>query len=151
MKDRGRPLRLFLDAGVVIEGCTGAWGAAKGVAILVTQRQRYTVVLAEQIEREVERAMARKSAALPAPQARALAADIAGWLARVRVERHPAPPAEIVQHYVPILLPAPRHINDLPAVLSTNRAHWNDAVADRTGLRIVTPQAFLATLSPLGP
>ena len=149
----------MLDSGVIIEGCASRWGAAKATIILATQRQRYTVVLAEQIEREVARAVARKLAALPPEQARAFAEDIAGWFARVRLERQPAPDAEAIGRAAPQLLPALRHVNDLPAVvaalearsdwvISRNRAHWNEALATRTGLRIVTPATFLARLSP---
>jgi hypothetical protein len=56
-------------------------------------------------------------------------------------------------------MPALRHLNDLPAVvaamearpdwvISTNRAHWNDDLAARSGLRIAAPQDFLLALSP---
>ena len=44
-----RPLRLFLDTGVIIEGCFGSWGAAKAVLILATIRVNWIVVLAEAI------------------------------------------------------------------------------------------------------
>ncbi len=159
MQSKTAPLRLFLDAGVIIEGCVSSWGAAKAVTILVTQRQRYTVVLAEQIEREVRRGMARKLAALPDERARVVAADLAGWFARARVERRPPPVGEAVRRYAPILLPVVRHSNDLPAiiaaiearpdwVISSNQAHWNDDVAARAALRIVTPYEFLRRLSP---
>lgn len=159
MQREAPPPRLFLDAGVIIEGCISSWGAAKAVTILATQRQRYTVVLAEQIEREVRRGMARKLAALSDERARVVAADLAGWFARARVERRPPPADEAVRRYAPILLPVLRHGNDLPAivaaleaqpdwVISSNRAHWNDDVAGRAGLRIVTPYEFLRRLSP---
>ncbi len=57
------------------------------------------------------------------------------------------------------ILPALRHMNDLPAVvaameaqpdwvISTNTAHWNADLAARTGLRIATPQDFLFNLTP---
>lgn len=160
MRSKVAPLRLFLDAGVIIEGCISSWGAAKGVTILVTHRQRYTVVLAEQIEAEVQRGIARKLAVLPDAQAKVMAVDLAGWFARVRVERRVQPTSEDLQRYAPSLLPALRHSNDLPAVIaamqarpdwviSSNREHWNDAVAARTGLRIVTPYEFLRRLSPV--
>lgn len=160
MRSEAAPLRLFLDAGVIIEGCLSSWGAAKAVTILTTYRQRYTVVLAEQIEEEVRRGIARKLAALPDDQAKIVAMDFAGWFARVRVERRVQPTSEDLQRYAPGLLPVLRHSNDLPAVIaamqarpdwviSSNDEHWNDAVAERTGLRIVTPAVFLRRLSPL--
>ena len=39
-----QPLRLFLDTGVILQGCFGRWGASKGVLILATERRLYTVV-----------------------------------------------------------------------------------------------------------
>lgn len=152
-----RPLRLFLDAGVIIEGCFGAWGASKAVLILATLRASFTVVLAEAIEREVQRNVARKVASLDAAAAHPIAEGVAGWLQRIRIERYPFPSQEEIQSDVATLLPAIKHINDLPAVvtavqarpdwvISTNTEHWNEELGTRTGLRIVTPRAFLRHL-----
>lgn len=154
-----RPVRLFLDAGVIIEGCFAQWGTSKAVLILATVRPSFTVVLAEAIEREVQRTLARKVATLDAAAAHAITQSVAGWLDRVRVERHPLPAPDEIRRLAPSILPALRHVNDLPAVvtalharpdwvLSTNTEHWNDRLATRTGLRIATPLAFLRQLSP---
>jgi hypothetical protein len=44
------PLRIFLDSGVIIEGCYSHWGASKRVLILAAQRRRdIRIVLAIQI------------------------------------------------------------------------------------------------------
>jgi hypothetical protein len=152
-----RPVRLFLDAGVIVEGCLGVWGAAKALLILATMRTRYTVVLAEAVEREVQRTFARKTAGLDAAAAAAIMQDLVGWLARIRIERHPSPTDALLREHAPTVLPALRHVNDLLAVvtamqaqpdwvISTNTAHWTPDLAARTGLRIVTPQEFLAEL-----
>lgn len=53
-----QPVRVFLDTGVIIEGCFGRWGAAKGVLILATDRRLYTVVLAQAVEMELQRNVA---------------------------------------------------------------------------------------------
>ena len=154
------PLRLFLDAGVIVEGCFGPWGAAKGVLIVMTVRARYTVILADPIEREVQRAVARKVAALDPDAARAMAESVAGWLARVRIERCPWPPPEEMRTHAPGKLPVLRHVNDLPGVvaaiqahpdwvISTNTRHWSDELASRTGLHIATPLGFLTQLAPM--
>lgn len=151
-----RQQRLFLDAGVIIEGCVSPWGASKGVLILATQqRQRIILVLAEAIEREIQQAVMDALERLSAQKAQAFAADLAGWLARVRIERWPLPEPQEIQQQKPILLPALRHVNDLAAVvtalqarpdwvISSNRAHWNEDLASRTGLHIVTPQTFMS-------
>lgn len=67
------------------------------------------------------------------------------------------PSEEEILAYYQLIMPALRHENDVAAVvsaivtrpdwvLSTNTAHWNAALAARTGLRIATPQAFLEQL-----
>jgi hypothetical protein len=153
------PVRLFLDTGVIIEGCFSTWGASKAVLILATVQSSFTVVLAEAVERELARAVARKTAALAPGDAVAVAASLAGWLDRVRIERRLMPTADDLRAYAHTFLPALRHANDLPPlvtavlarpdwVLSTNTAHWNARVAERTGLRIATPLAFLRQLRP---
>lgn len=154
-----RPIRLFLDAGVIIEGCFALWGASKAVLILATLSNNYTVVLAESIKREVERAVASKIAPLEVSEALEIAGSVAGWLQRVRIECYPLPSeAETAQHFA-TLMPVLRHVNDLVSVvtallarpdwvISTNTAHWNAELAQRTGLRIATPLEFLRQLRP---
>ena len=160
MTSPAHPLRLFLDSGVIIEGCFGQWGASKAVLVLATMQANYTVVLAEATEGEVQRAVARKLAPLPPDEARDAAASVAGWLNRVRIERHPLPTvAEITQHQA-LVLPVLKHVNDLPGVvtaiqaqpdwvISANSEHWSPALGARIGLRIVTPLEFLRQLHPL--
>ena len=132
----------------------------RGILILATQRRLYTVVLAEAVERELQRNVAY-TLAPPAPsEARDAAADeVRGWLQRIRIERWPLPSADDVERHAPALMPVLRHRNDLPAVvsavqarpdwaISANREHWNETLAQRTGLRIVTPHEFLGHLRP---
>src|SRR5579862_125436 len=98
------PLRLFLDTGVIIEGCFGRWGTAKGVLILATERRLYTVVLAEAVERELQHNVALTLApSTPAETRDGLADQVSGWQRRVRLERWPLPSAEEVAQYAPSL------------------------------------------------
>jgi len=149
-------LRLFLDAGVVLQGCLGDWGAAKAVLILAaTARDRYTIVLAETVAREVEIARGR----IGDPAARAAArASYRGWLRRVSLERRPAPTVEEIRAYLPTLLPILRHADDLPTavaallarpdwVLATNQAHWTTALEPILGARVGHPGTFLRELT----
>ena len=110
----------------------------------MTQRDRYTVVLAEQIEREVQTALAAKIAPLSTVEAQEIAASMVGWFNRVRLERWPGPSRDYVKRHESILLPALRHVNDLPAaaaalqarpdwVISSNRVHWNNELGVRDG------------------
>lgn len=143
--------RIFLDTGVLLDGCISAWSAAKAVLILATHLAHITVVLADVVDQEARGAFARK-AALPATAD--VEAAYAGWLARIRLERRPRPQEEEIARWAPTILPVLRHFNDLPVVISamdarpdwvisTNVARWGPALASRTGLRIVTPRQFL--------
>lgn len=152
------PLRVFLDSGVILEGCYREWGSSKGVLILATQRRRdIRIVFAEAIEREVRRDIALTTAAMPLEQATIVLKGFEGWLARVQIERIPMPAEEMILAAYPTIIPALRHENDLPAVvsalqarpdwiLSTNAKHWSAESGQRIGLRIVTPQRFLEQL-----
>jgi len=157
MVSKPKPLRLFLDTGVIIEGCTSRWGTSKLVLIFATQRDLYTVVFAEAVEQELQRNVAYTIAPLPPMVRDQTASDVAGWLRRVRLERWPMPTQEQLVAVAPTLMPVLRHTNDLQAVvtavqarpdwvISANRAHWGEDLAKRTGLRIVTPQDFMGRL-----
>lgn len=159
MASPSHPLRLFVDSGVIIDGCFGRWGASKAVLVLATMRANYTVVLAEAIEREVQRVVARKLAALSTEEARDAAASVVGWLNRVRIERHPMPTAAELTQHQSLVLPMLKHTNDLPGfvtaikaqpdwVISANPEHWSPALGTRIGLRVVTPLEFLRQLRP---
>jgi hypothetical protein len=159
--DQIHPQRLFLDTGVILEGCFGRWGAAKGVLILATERRLYTVVLAEAVDRELQRNITYTLVPPTPSEARAAAAEeVSGWLRRVRIERWPLPSVDDIERHAPTLMPVLRHRNDLPVVvsamqarpdwvISANREHWNEVLAQRTALRIVTPREFLGQLRPM--
>jgi len=151
-------LRLFLGAGVVIDGCFNRWGTCKGVLILSTLRTRFQVVLAEPILAEVQREIGRRIKSLPADEAKKVVDNVDGWLKRTRHDIVPWPSNQEV-HAHHNLMSVVQRDNDMPSVvaavlarpdwvLSTNAEHWNQDVATRTGLRIVTPLDFLAHLQP---
>lgn len=155
------PFRIFLDAGVVIDGCSNQWGASKALLILATRREHFTIVLSELIDREIRGALARKSVQLTTAGLQDFRAAYEGWLARVRLEIVTAPTQETISRHAPSVLPVLRHLNDLRAaisaieaqpdwVLSTNTAHWGPALAARTGLRIAHPWALLDHLCAAG-
>jgi len=153
------PWRLFLDTGVIIEGVTQPWGAAKAVLILAVERDRYTVVLAETVRAELDRFLALQVERLTADGHERLFQQFQGWFRRVHLERWPQPSAAACAEAAQRLLPALRHVNDLPSVvsamqarpdwvISANPEHWNTELKRRTGLRIVSPNEFLRLLAP---
>lgn len=74
------PLRLFLDAGVLIDGYFNRWGSCKAVLIMATLRARFRAVIAEPIRAEVDRNVVRKTNELSAEERRIVVDGIEGWL-----------------------------------------------------------------------
>ncbi len=164
------PLRLFLDTGVIIDGCTSSWSPSKAVLILVSQYpKRYTIVLAAEVEGElllaldrkvlqVKKSLTRRGVAGADMTAQGIKDGAVEWLTRVRLERQPACSQMEIERHKPHILPALHHENDVPPVvaamnsssdwvISNNDRHWNAELAARTGLRIATAYTFLEQLS----
>lgn len=153
-----QPLRLFLDAGVLIDGCFNRWGTCKGILVLTTLRAQFRAILADPIDSEFKRNVVKKTAHLSREEAALIADGVTGWIQHARPERRPWPTEDEMREYAH-LLGAVHHRNDMPAVvaavvarpdwvLSTNTDHWNQELAHRTGLRVATPFEFLSLLHP---
>lgn len=156
LEQPSQPLRLFLDAGIVIDGACNRWGASKGVLILTALRANFRAMIAKPVHDEIMRNMLKRSVVLPDEEAHALMTGLEGWYGIARPLRLPWPSAEQMRVHAG-LLAAVRHRNDMPAViaavlarpdwvLSTNTAHWNQELARRTGLRVAHPVEFLESL-----
>lgn len=142
--------RVFLDANVFVKGIVSDWGAAKAVLILGTLRL-LRIETSAVVRREVEGALDDLGIATgPGSQFERL-------VRLIRLVVHPRPDPLEVERSVPALLPLVRHGTDLAVIVSAvtaspdwlvseNRRHFNPAVAQATGLRIATPQAFLVSL-----
>jgi len=167
----GQPSRLFLDTGVIIDGCVSMFSASRGLLILASQhRQLYTIVLAAEVEDElrialeskvhgVTEALQRQGVADAAGQAEQIRQSAATWLTRVRLERPPRCSADDIRRVKADILPVLRHEHDLPPVvaaiaakpdwiISNNSRHWSPELAKRINLRIVTAREFTALLAP---
>lgn len=119
-------------------------------------------MLADVTEQEVLRALIRKANQRTRFVPQDLMTAYHGWLNRVRIERIPIPPADLLAQQLPRLLPVIRHRNDLPAVvsavqaqpdwiISTNTAHWTPALGAVIGIPVVSPEGFLLYLSSSRP
>jgi len=74
-----QPLRLFLDAGVVIDGAYNRWGSPKGVLILVAMRTTFRAVIAEPVHTEILRNIVKKTATFPTADARMIMRGLTEW------------------------------------------------------------------------
>jgi hypothetical protein len=125
----------------------------------MAERDYYTVVLTEPVRAELDGFLAGQAQRLPLAIHAALERDLRGWLSRVHLERWPHPSQAAIDDAVSVVLPALRHGNDLPGavaarqarpdwVVSANTEHWNDELAHRLGVHVVTPNGFLRLLTP---
>ncbi len=156
LEEPAQSSRLFLDAGIVIDGAYNRWGASKGVLILTALRANFHAVVAEPVHEEITRNLRKRTATLPDREAKNILTGLEDWYKIARPRRLPWPTAEEMEAHAG-LLAAVRHLNDMPAVvaavlarpdwvLSTNTEHWNQEFARRTGLRVAHPAAFLESL-----
>ena len=142
--------RVILDANVFVKGMVSGWGAAKAVLILGTLRL-LRIETSEVVQREVEGALVELGIGT-GPES-----EFGRLVRLIRLVVHPRPDPLEVERALPVLLPIARHRADVAVIvggvtaspdwlISENRRHFNPAVARATGLRIVTPQEFLASL-----
>lgn len=151
---RSNPPRLFLDSNILTEGLVARWGLDKAILSLCAARTCQTV-LAESVREEVERNLLRKALAsgIEPETAEQLLADYDGVLRLAKPEIVPLPSRERVigsRHLI-------RHAADMPVLVSAlsaqpdwlltrNTDHFTPEVAQKTGLRIATPQGFFRLL-----
>jgi predicted nucleic acid-binding protein len=146
---------VFLDSNVMVEGFVSRWGLNRAVLALCAARI-HQLYLAEIVRREVERTLlllTSEYASAPRRLSHQILSDYDKFrlLAKPRMIPEPdaaevASAAHLIRHQndVPVLVSA---INSAPDwLISNNVEHFNQRVADRTGLRIVTPYQFFAMI-----
>ncbi len=132
-------LNLFLDSSALFTGIASETGAAR-VLLLLAESEHITLTISEQVVAETERAIARKVPNALHDLREAIKAS------KVRIVRDPSieevsKHLDLISHSadVPILVAA---MNDQADYLVTlNRRHFMDdpRVAQRSGVKIVTP------------
>lgn len=144
--------RLFLDSNVITDGLVSRFGQSKAILSLCAAKT-CRLVLADIVHREVRRNLQYLTKRFGAEHVAVLGADFDRFLSlsrpiivpltseqNVRESRH------IIGHAadVPVLLAA---IDSNPDWLITrNRDHFTNPVAQRTGLRIASPSEFFEIL-----
>lgn len=147
-----RLLRVFLDSNVLMAGLLADWGLPKAILSLGAARV-IRLVIAEAVRLEVEENLLLHAEALSPADADGLLSDYDELLRLVRPEVVALPSRVEVSRHRSLI----RHEADVPVLLSAmaaapdwfvtrNTDHFDDAVAARTGLRIVTPRDFFAQL-----
>lgn len=144
--------RLFLDSNVITDGLVSRLGQSKAIVSLCAAKT-CRLVLADVVHREVRRNLQNLVVRFGEESVRILAADFERFLSlsrpivvpptsevRLRENRH------LIGHAadVAVLLAA---IDSNPDWLITrNRDHFTNGVAQRTGLRIASPAEFFSHL-----
>lgn len=139
-------LRVFLDSCVLIEGLACPWSNSHGLLILA--RSFSTIVLAEIVQEETERALQRKR---QTGHRGDLVADYRGLMQRSVVERVPyVSPQQFERHQtdIPVLAAAVQAKPDWLLTDNTSDGHFDATASQRTGIRFATPKEFLETLRP---
>jgi predicted nucleic acid-binding protein len=150
-----RRIRLFLDSNVLTGGIVSPWGLDKAALSLCAARV-CKLVLAEVVRDEVEENLLLHAERLPILEAEKLIGHYRRLIKLTFPEMIPYPDEALVRSSRHLI----RHEADVPVLLSAiaskpdwflthNTKHFNQAVAKRTGLRIVTPAEFFRTLSSL--
>lgn len=150
-----RKLRLFLDSNVLLGGIVAQWGLDKAVLSLCASKIA-GLVLAEAVRDEIEENLIRHTQMLPSPEARRVIEDYHRLIGLTDPELIPYPDTTIIRASRSLI----RHEADVPVLLSAvsaqpdwllthNTKHFTEAVAQRTGLRIATPNRFFRTLASL--
>lgn len=143
--------RIFPDSNVLVEGLFSRWSASRAILILA-RVGLFRLVLSPYVEKEVEGALLRQLNIDYEAGSRSID-DYALAMRLLDPEKiDPITKAEFNAHRHLI-----RHGNDVPVLVTAikakpdwlvtaNTEHFNDEVAARTGLRIVTPHEFLRRL-----
>jgi predicted nucleic acid-binding protein len=148
-----RRLRLFLDSNVLTGGIVAPWGLDKAVLSLCAASV-CRLVLAEVVRDEVEENLLLHAGALASVAAEQVLEDYNRLLKLAKPQIVPYPAKSLVNSSRYLI----RHAADVPVLLSAmagqpdwllthNTRHFSKTVAERTGLRVATPEGFFRTIS----
>lgn len=144
--------RLFLDSNVITDGLVSRFGQSKAILSLCAAKT-CRLVLADVVHSEIRKNLQNLANRFGEEHVTVLAGDFERFLSISRPIKVP-PTSEqklresrhIISHAadVPVLLAA---IDSKPDWLITkNRDHFTNSVAERTGLRIASPSEFFEIL-----
>jgi predicted nucleic acid-binding protein len=140
--------RVFPDSNVLVEGLFSPWSASRAILIMARVKL-FRLVLSPYVEKEIERALLGRLNINYEAGSR-LIDDYAMALELIDPERLDEISMEEFKAHRHLI----RHGNDVPVLVTAIKAkpdwlvtanveHFDEDVALRTGLRIVTPHGFL--------
>ena len=155
MTNLGQP-RLFLDSNIFVEAFKSKFGLSKAIISLAWSKL-VRLVVSEVVLEEVQDNLLRYAQKLSASEADELRKDWTEFMKRVGPEIIPKPSEDEVVTNLPTILPLIRHRNDVPVLLTAlkaqpdwlvtrNRSHFTDEVAEARGIRIADPEEWFAHL-----
>jgi predicted nucleic acid-binding protein len=147
-----RQLRLFLDSNILIDAFKAKFGLAKAIISLAWSRL-VRLVVSEAVLEEVQDNLLRYAEALPENEADELLQDWIEFMSRVNPEVISRASADEVVRNRHLI----RHLSDVPILLAalkaqpdwlvtTNRNHFTDEVAEACDIRIADPEEWFAHL-----
>ncbi len=140
--------RVFPDSNVLVEGLFSPWSVSRAILIMA-RAKLFRLVLSPYVEKEVERALLGRLN-VDYERGSRLIDDYALALKLIAPERLDTITKEEFKAHRHLI----RHGNDVPVLITAIKAkpdwlvtanveHFDEDVALRTGLRIVTPPGFL--------
>jgi predicted nucleic acid-binding protein len=140
--------RVFPDSNVLVEGLFSPWSASRAILIMARVKL-FRLVLSPYVEKEIERALLGRLN-IDYEAGSRLIDDYAMALELIDPERLDEISIEEFKAHRHLI----RHGNDVPVLVTAIKAkpdwlvtanveHFDEDVALRTGLRIVTPHGFL--------
>ncbi len=144
--------KLLLDSNIITDGLFSRFGLSKSVLSLCAAKT-CKFVLSEWVRIEVERNILKKIGVLSEEDVEQLVEDYQGFLKLARPLKIPlAEESRVIANRALI-----RHFADVPVVLAAmdaradwlitrNRDHFTDEVAEKIGIRIASPGEFFTAL-----
>ena len=144
--------KLLLDSNILTDGLFSRFGLSKAILALCASGT-CKMVLSEWVKIEVERNILKKLGVLSEDEVELIIEDYQGFLKLARPLKVPLPDeTRVIQNRSLI-----RHFADVPVVLAAldsqadwiitkNRDHFTDEVADKIGIKIASPGEFFAEM-----
>lgn len=139
--------KLLIDSNILIDGILSNWSASKALLILFREVQLFDVYISELSIQEIEYFLVSKGK-------EQFIEDYLKYIELTNIKILPLPDQQDVVLNKDVFLPVLKHLADLPIVItaiqheidwiiSNNRDHFNDALAEKLNIKINSASEFL--------